>query len=50
MPAPIALIKKSGYRADFVGAVEAASLVGGPDTLPVMRAVAFIMAGSVNAP
>ncbi|MBE2258506.1 MAG: TRAP transporter permease [Candidatus Accumulibacter sp.] len=44
----IPLMKKFGYRADFAGAVEATSSMGGQIMPPVMGAVAFIMAETIN--
>lgn len=46
----IPLMKKFGYRADFAGAVEATSSMGGQIMPPVMGAVAFIMAETINVP
>ena len=46
----IPLMKKFGYRADFAGAVEATSSMGGQLMPPVMGAVAFIMAETINVP
>ncbi|WP_375057560.1 TRAP transporter permease [Zobellella sp. DQSA1] len=46
----IPLMKKFGYRAEFAGAVEATSSMGGQIMPPVMGAVAFIMAETINVP
>ncbi|WP_174873187.1 TRAP transporter permease [Vogesella oryzae] len=46
----IPLMKKFGYKADFAGAVEATSSMGGQIMPPVMGAVAFIMAETINVP
>ena len=43
-------MKKFGYKADFAGAVEATSSMGGQIMPPVMGAVAFIMAETINVP
>lgn len=40
----IPMMKKTGYRAEFAGAVEAVASTGGQFTPPVMGAVGFIMA------
>lgn len=40
----IPLMKKTGYRAEFAGAVEAAASTGGQIMPPIMGAAAFIMA------
>ncbi|GAB3671711.1 TRAP transporter permease [Salinisphaera aquimarina] len=40
----IPLMKRTGYKANFAGAVEAASSVGGQILPPIMGAAAFIMA------
>ncbi|GHV54277.1 C4-dicarboxylate ABC transporter [Deltaproteobacteria bacterium] len=42
-PITIPLMKKSGYRKEFAGAVEAAASTGGQLMPPVMGAAAFIM-------
>jgi TRAP transporter 4TM/12TM fusion protein len=44
----IPLMKKFGYRAEFAGAVEATASMGGQIMPPVMGAVAFIMAETLN--
>jgi TRAP-type uncharacterized transport system fused permease subunit len=46
----IPLMKKVGYRAQFAGAVEAASSTGGQLMPPIMGAAAFIMAEFLNIP
>lgn len=46
----IPLMKKFGYRAEFAGAVEATSSMGGQIMPPVMGAVAFIMAETLDVP
>ncbi len=46
----IPLMKKFGYRADFAGAVEATASMGGQIMPPVMGAVAFIMAETLDIP
>ncbi len=46
----IPLMKKFGYRSDFAGGVEATSSMGGQIMPPVMGAVAFIMAETLNVP
>ena len=46
----IPLMKKFGYRSDFAGAVEATASMGGQIMPPVMGAVAFIMAETINVP
>jgi TRAP-type uncharacterized transport system fused permease subunit len=46
----IPLMKRFGYRADFAGGVEATSSMGGQIMPPVMGAVAFIMAETINVP
>ncbi len=46
----IPLMKKFGYRAEFAGAVEATSSMGGQIMPPVMGAVAFIMAETLDIP
>ncbi|WP_276205003.1 TRAP transporter large permease subunit [Kushneria phosphatilytica] len=43
-------MKKTGYRANFAGAVEAASSVGGQILPPIMGAAAFIMAEVLSVP
>ncbi len=44
----IPLMKRFGYRSEFAGAVEATSSMGGQIMPPVMGAVAFIMAETLN--
>jgi len=46
----IPLMKKFGYSSVFAGAVEATSSMGGQIMPPVMGAVAFIMAETLNVP
>jgi TRAP transporter 4TM/12TM fusion protein len=46
----IPLMKKFGYRGVFAGAVEATSSMGGQIMPPVMGAVAFIMAETLDVP
>ncbi len=46
----IPLMKRFGYTAQFAGAVEATSSMGGQIMPPVMGAVAFIMAETINVP
>ncbi|HEY8050609.1 MAG TPA: TRAP transporter permease, partial [Ramlibacter sp.] len=46
----IPLMKRFGYKAVFAGAVEATSSMGGQIMPPVMGAVAFIMAETLNVP
>jgi TRAP transporter 4TM/12TM fusion protein len=46
----IPLMKRFGYRAEFAGAVEATSSMGGQIMPPVMGAVAFIMAETLDIP
>jgi len=46
----INLMKRFGYRAEFAGAVEATSSMGGQIMPPVMGAVAFIMAETIDVP
>jgi TRAP transporter 4TM/12TM fusion protein len=46
----IPLMKRFGFRADFAGGVEATSSMGGQIMPPVMGAVAFIMAETLNVP
>ncbi|MFX6119023.1 TRAP transporter large permease subunit, partial [Acinetobacter baumannii] len=42
--------KRFGYRPAFAGAVEATAAMGGQIMPPVMGAVAFIMAETINVP
>lgn len=44
----IPMMKKSGYSAEFAGAVEATASVGGQIMPPIMGASAFIMAENLN--
>ncbi|MDO5102503.1 MAG: TRAP transporter permease [Lautropia sp.] len=46
----IPLMKQFGYRSAFAGAVEATSSMGGQIMPPVMGAVAFIMAETIDVP
>jgi TRAP transporter 4TM/12TM fusion protein len=46
----IPLMKRFGFRGDFAGGVEATSSMGGQIMPPVMGAVAFIMAETLNVP
>ncbi len=46
----IPLMRRFGYRPAFAGAVEATSSMGGQIMPPVMGAVAFIMAETLNVP
>ena len=46
----IPLMKRFGYRPAFAGAVEATAAMGGQIMPPVMGAVAFIMAETINVP
>jgi TRAP transporter 4TM/12TM fusion protein len=46
----IPLMKRFGYTAKFAGAVEATASMGGQIMPPVMGAVAFIMAETLNVP
>ena len=46
----IPLMKQFGYRPAFAGGVEATSSMGGQIMPPVMGAVAFIMAETINVP
>ncbi|MEH0164651.1 TRAP transporter permease [Paucibacter sp. JuS9] len=46
----IPLMKRFGYRASFAGGVEACASMGGQIMPPVMGAVAFIMAETINVP
>ncbi len=49
-PFTISLMKRFGYRPEFAGGVEATSSMGGQIMPPVMGAVAFIMAETLNIP
>lgn len=46
----IPLMKRFGYSSSFAGGVEATSSMGGQIMPPVMGAVAFIMAETINVP
>lgn len=46
----IPLMKRFGYKASFAGGVEATASMGGQIMPPVMGAVAFIMAETLNVP
>lgn len=46
----IPMMKKSGFRSAFAGGVEATASMGGQIMPPVMGAVAFIMAETLNVP
>lgn len=46
----IPLMKRTGYKANFAGAVEAAASVGGQILPPIMGAAAFIMAEVLSVP
>ncbi|WP_211250510.1 TRAP transporter permease [Simplicispira psychrophila] len=46
----IPLMKRFGYKADFAGGVEATASMGGQIMPPVMGAVAFIMAETIDVP
>ncbi|WP_323042332.1 TRAP transporter permease [Gemmobacter sp.] len=46
----IPLMKKFGFRASFAGGIEATSSMGGQIMPPIMGAVAFIMAETLNVP
>ena len=46
----IPMMKKTGYRPEFAGAVEAASSTGGQIMPPIMGAAAFLMADFVGVP
>ena len=46
----IPMMKKTGYRAEFAGAVEAASSTGGQIMPPIMGAAAFLMADFAGVP
>ena len=46
----IPLMKKTGFRAHFAGAVEATASMGGQIMPPVMGAVAFIMSDTLGIP
>ena len=46
----IPMMKKTGYRPEFAGAVEAASSTGGQIMPPIMGAAAFLMADFIGVP
>lgn len=46
----IPMMKKTGYKGEFAGAVEAAASTGGQIMPPIMGAAAFLMADIVNVP
>ncbi len=46
----IPMMKKTGYRGEFAGAVEAAASTGGQIMPPIMGAAAFLMADIVGIP
>ena len=46
----IPMMKKTGYKPDFAGAVEATSSTGGQIMPPIMGAAAFLMADFVGVP
>lgn len=46
----IPLMKKSGFKPEFAGAVEAAASTGGQIMPPIMGAAAFIMADNISVP
>jgi len=46
----IPLMKKTGYKAEFAAATEAAASTGGQIMPPIMGAAAFLMADFVNVP
>ncbi|MBQ6400631.1 MAG: TRAP transporter permease [Clostridia bacterium] len=46
----IPMMKKTGYEADFAGAVEAAASTGGQIMPPIMGAAAFLMADYLGVP
>ena len=46
----IPMMKKTGYRPEFAGAVEAAASTGGQIMPPIMGAAAFLMTEYVNEP
>jgi len=46
----IPMMKKTGYKADFAGAVEAAASTGGQIMPPIMGAAAFLMAEYLGVP
>lgn len=44
------MMKKTGYRGEFAGAVEAAASTGGQIMPPIMGAAAFLMVDYVSLP
>lgn len=46
----IPMMKKTGYKAEFAGAVEAAASTGGQIMPPIMGAAAFLMADFIGVP
>lgn len=46
----IPMMKKTGYKAEFTGAVEAAASTGGQIMPPIMGAAAFLMADFIGVP
>ena len=46
----IPMMKKTGYKPEFAGAVEAAASTGGQIMPPIMGAAAFLMAGYMDLP
>jgi TRAP transporter 4TM/12TM fusion protein len=46
----IPMMKRTGYKAEFAGAVEAAASTGGQIMPPIMGAAAFLMAEYMNLP
>ena len=46
----IPMMKKTGYKPEFAGAVEAAASTGGQIMPPIMGAAAFLMAAYMNIP
>ncbi len=46
----IPMMKKTGYKSEFAGAVEAASSTGGQIMPPIMGAAAFLMADFIGVP
>ena len=46
----IPMMKQTGYRAEFAGAVEAAASTGGQIMPPIMGAAAFLMADIIGVP
>ena len=46
----IPMMKKTGYKGEFAGAVEAAASTGGQIMPPIMGAAAFLMAEYMNVP